>query len=134
MNSAFHQGTLYGAWITPVEAISRQPQKERLSFRLFCFSLGSHFLVIFITFLSNNFSILDRERVIHCCKVNIDFLEPQNSTMRKARSSFSLHIIALQNLNCTKVWEINFEQRIVCMGGQILDYANIIFRYHASGV
>ena len=28
--SAFYQGTLWGAWITPVEAISGQPKRERL--------------------------------------------------------------------------------------------------------
>ena len=35
MNSAFHQGTtLWEDWITPVEAISGQPQKERLAYKL----------------------------------------------------------------------------------------------------
>ena len=34
MTSVFYQGTLWGAWITPVEAISGQPQKERLAYKL----------------------------------------------------------------------------------------------------
>ena len=34
MTSAIYQGTLWGAWITPVEAISGQPQKERLAYKL----------------------------------------------------------------------------------------------------
>ena len=34
MTSALYQGTLWGAWITPVEAISGQPQKERLPYKL----------------------------------------------------------------------------------------------------
>ena len=34
MTSAFYQGTLWGARNTPVEAISGQPQKERLAYKL----------------------------------------------------------------------------------------------------
>ena len=34
MNSAFYQGTIWGAWIAPVEAKSGQQQKERLAYKL----------------------------------------------------------------------------------------------------
>ena len=34
MNSAFYQGTLWGAWVIPVEAISGQPQKETPVYKL----------------------------------------------------------------------------------------------------
>ena len=34
MNSAFYQGVLRGALITPVQAFSEQPQKERLAYQL----------------------------------------------------------------------------------------------------
>ena len=37
MTSAIYQGTLWGASITPVEAIAGQPQKERLAYKLATF-------------------------------------------------------------------------------------------------
>ena len=34
MKSDFYQGTLWGAWIGPMEAKSGQPLKERLAYKL----------------------------------------------------------------------------------------------------
>ena len=34
MNSAFYQGAMWGAWITPVQAVSGQPQNERFAYKL----------------------------------------------------------------------------------------------------